>query len=276
MEKEVAWLLQEKYQGKPTEQFYIDVARLERGEPLDYVIGFCEFLGCKIDLSKKPLIPRRETEFWVMWAIEDMGKLSPTFNGRKERGTRTLDIFSGSGCIGIAILKHIKDVHVTFVDNDKNSLDQIRINLKIHKVPQSRFKIINSSIFKNIKFQSSQELWSKFDYIFANPPYIPTSRKNKVQKSVLQYEPKKALFAGKDGLLYIRKFLAEAKNFLVTNGPPLPIRQRVNGVGASKIYIEFDYVQKKQIEKLLKKYKYKNWKIHKDQYGKWRWLDIYI
>ncbi len=101
---------------------------------------------------------------------------------------------------------------------------------------------------------------SKYDFIFANPPYIATILRNRIQKSVLEYEPKKALFGGGDGLFYIKKFLGQVKNNLNKNG---------------KIYMEFDSIQKKEIEKLIKKYGYKNYKFYKDQYNKWRWVIVF-
>ena len=57
------WLLRDKYHGIETPAFFADLERLVKGEPLDYVIGWREFLGVKIDLSERPLIPREETEF---------------------------------------------------------------------------------------------------------------------------------------------------------------------------------------------------------------------
>lgn len=245
----VNWLLKDKYFGKPNAQFKKDIERLKVGEPLDYVIGFTDFLNCKIDLSKKPLIPRPETEFWVEKAIS---YISQTLDDRPKFEIRVLDIFSGSGCIGISIMRHIKNAQVIFAEKDKKLLKQIRINCTISKIKPNKYQIIQSDVFNNIV--------GKYDYIFANPPYIPTTRKNKIQKSVLKYEPKMALLGGKDGLFYIRKFLTKAKNFLNPNG---------------KIYMEFDSIQKKQIEALLKKYHYKKWDFHKDQYEKWRWVTIY-
>jgi len=239
MEKEIQWLLKEKYNGKPNRKFNKDVERLEAGEPLGYVIGFTEFLGCKIDLSKKPLIPRPDTEFWVGQVLKEV------------RVGKALDIFSGSGCIGVSLLKHAPNLLCDFADKDKKAVEQIKINCKLNKLNKKKYKVIQSDIFKNIS--------GKYDFIFANPPYVAIKRKDKVQKSVLEYEPKIALFAGNDGLLCINKFLSQAKKHLNPNG---------------KIFMEFSSEQKKPIEQMIKKYGYSSGMFCKDQYGKWRWVSI--
>jgi len=271
LQNQTNWILQEKYQGKLNRAARRDIGRLRAGEPVDYIIGFVEFLGCKIDLSKKPLIPRPETEYLVQKAIKEMCHNS---HGRDNQSTNVLDMFSGSGCIGVSIMRHIKGATVVFAEKNTNFIKQIKINLEINKnlisnqpsgVPagparrlemrlqskmdKKRYKIIQTDIFSNIK--------GKYDYIFANPPYIPTARKNKIQKSVLGYEPRQALFGGMDGLFYIRKFLTQAKNFLNENG---------------RIYMEFDPIQKNKIDKLMKGYGYKSFNFYKDQYIKWRYL----
>jgi len=244
MKKEINWLLKEKYHGVLTKAAKKDIGRLEKGEPLDYVIGFTDFLGCKIDVSCRPLIPRPETEFWVQKAMDELKVV-------KLSSYKVLDMFAGSGCIGISIMRHIKNSYVVFVEKDKKLIEQIRINCKLNHIDNKRYQVTHSDIFENVK--------GKFDYIFANPPYIPTARKHKIQASVLTYEPSRALFGGSDGLRYIRKFLASAKNFLNDNGT---------------LYMEFDSIQKKKIEALLKKYHYKKWEFCKDQYGKWRYVVV--
>ena len=85
LQNEIRWLLEEKHGGKRTEAAEKDIARLEKGEHIDYVIGWVEFLGCKIDLSQKPLIPRPETEYWTEKFLQDAraatfpGALPPPF-----------------------------------------------------------------------------------------------------------------------------------------------------------------------------------------------------
>lgn len=254
MQKEIGWLLKEKHNNKPTKQFLKDIERLKQGEPLDYVIGFTEFFGCKIDLSKKPLIPRPETEFWVEKAISE---ITPWRNFC--HGPIILDIFSGSGCIGIAVLKHVKNLNVDFADIEENNLEQIKINLKINCIKPSKYRIIKSDVFNVINPSSPRLLRAKYDFVFANPPYIATILRNRIQKSVLKYEPQKALFGGKDGLFYIKKFLKEAGRYLNPDGI---------------IFMEFSPEQKKEIEKLILKYKYRNYKFYKDQNNKWRQVNI--
>ncbi|MBU1045913.1 peptide chain release factor N(5)-glutamine methyltransferase [Patescibacteria group bacterium] len=244
-EKQVNWLLDEKYQGKLTAEARADIEKLKQGEPLDYLIGFVKFLGAKIDLRKRPLIPRPETEFWAEKAIKEI-------KDRQGR-VRCLDLFSGSGAIGIAVLKYVPGVQVDFGEINKDFLWQIRFNLRLNGLNKRKTSVIQTDIFKNIT--------KKYDYIFANPPYIALERKAKAQKSVLEYEPPSALFAGKDGLLYIKKFLKEAKNHLKPNG---------------KIYLEFDSFQKTKIKELLIKQGYKDFEFFKDQYDRWRWVEITV
>ena len=253
--KEIRWLLEEKYGGKRTEAAEKDIARLEKGEHVDYVIGWVEFLGCKIDLSQKPLIPRPETEYWTEQVIQEIRcKRSwdcPSTAGTVPATFQVLDLFAGSGCIGIAVLKHIPWAKVDFAEKEKKFLKQIEINAKLNGIAPNRYRLIQSDVFSNIK--------RKYDYILANPPYVAESRSQRVQKSVLEQEPASAVFAGKDGLTYIRKFLKETKNYLAPRGI---------------VYLEFDSHQKAEVMKLAKAAGAKEVKISKDQFGKWRYARI--
>ena len=240
--KEIGWVLKEKYGFKHSAEFESDIKRLKKGEPVAYVIGFVDFLGCKIDLSFRPLIPRPETEFWTEKAIEDIKK-----SGRKK--VRCLDIFAGSGCIGIAVLKYAPDATIDFAEKEKKFLEQIKLNARLNNLSPKRRKFIQSDIFSNIT--------GIYDYIFANPPYVAKRKNAVVQKSVLEWEPAGAIFGGRDGLFYIRKFLKEAEKHLSAGG---------------KIYMEFDSRQKNEIAGILKRRGYGNINFYKDQYGRWRYM----
>lgn len=236
--KEKNWLLQEKYGGQETPEFFEDVKRLESGEPIDYLIGFFDFLGCKIDLSFRPLIPRTETEWWVEKAISQMEPTAPH---------RILDIFAGSGCIGIALLKHLPNASVDFGEKESRFVAQIEKNLQLNDIAPNRARVFESDVFSNIPK-------IKYDFIFANSPYISRKKIENVQKSVLDHEPHGALFAEDDGLFYIKRLLNEAPQFLAPNG---------------KMFIEFDSWQKEKIESYCQGSTL-TVGFWKDQYGQWR------
>ncbi|MFA5166105.1 MAG: HemK/PrmC family methyltransferase [Candidatus Paceibacterota bacterium] len=239
LEKDCAILLREKYKGKQTSAFWRDVGLLMKGELLDYVIGWRPFLGTKIDLEFRPLIPRDETEFWVEKVLADLAKDKEFF---------ILDVFCGSGCIGIAALKSLKKAKVIFADIDPFCLMQTAKNIKLNKIGLSRAAIKQSDIL--------QDLEGGFDYIFANPPYIPEIFVKDVQDSVLRHESGSFLFGGKDGLQYIRKLLVQAKKHLKPGG---------------RLFCEFDSRTVKDLRALLKKEGYKA-EICKDQFKKPRYF----
>jgi len=213
--------------------------------PQEYKDGSVDFLGCKIDLSKRVLIPRPETEFWVRQAIVDLQKIAGEIH--------VLDIFSGSGCVGIAAAKKNPRAMIDFIDIGKNEIGQIKINLEINVIDKKRVCVIKSNTFENVPHGTV------YDAILANPPYIDPERINEVQGSVLDYEPRQALFGGTRGLEVIEKFLKTARNFL----KPLGF-----------IYLEFDPSQIGEVEKIIKKNNYSSFEFFKDQFEQWRFAKI--
>jgi len=249
-ERQIQWLLKEKYDNKRSPRFFRDSQRLKKGEPVAYLIGWQPFLNCKIDLSLRSFIPEPETEYWTEKAIEIIknSKLKVKSHNR----TKIADVFSGSGCIGVAVLKNVKNAQVDFYEIDKKALKQIKINLRINGILASRCRVISGDAFKKLK--------KDYDFILANPPYLTPRRKTAIQPAVYKYEPLNALFGGNDGLLYIKKLLCLARHHLKRDG---------------QIWMEFDSWQKKEIEKLLKKFGYRRWQFFRDQYGCWRYVQIF-
>lgn len=203
-----------------------------------------KFLNCKIDTSRKVFVPRPETEFWVGKAIAQIKKTNRQFVA--------LDVFSGTGCIGIAVLRACPELcrRMDFVDIDPRAIEQVKINLKLNMVPKNKYRVYRSNLFEKIR--------DKYDFIFANPPYIAEDRIGEVQPEVLLNEPHTALLAGKGGMACIKKFLNQLGGHLNREGTA---------------FLEFDPLQRSEIENILAKKCFK-FRFRKDQFGKLRWLNI--
>jgi len=205
-----------------------------------------KFLNIKIDLSKKVFIPEVETKYWTKKAIKEIQNFSKKNPSSK---IKILDIFAGSGFIGISVLKNVKNSFVDFVDIDDNAISQIKINLKLNKISSKRYKVIKSDIFSNLPKK-------KYNFILANPPYVALKNIKEVQRSVLEKDPFISLFSGKDGLNHIRIFLKDLKKFLKKDGI---------------CFMEFDPRQVKEISKILSSQNL-GFEIKKDQFR----LDRYV
>lgn len=215
---------------------------IKRGKriPLQHILGSVGFYAVNIKIDRRALIPRPETELLVENAVLLLkGIESPS----------VLDFGTGSGCIGIAIAKHIPDAKITAIDISKDALELARENARINNV-DDRIEFVQGDGFS--VFSLKEELVlnkfkpktaTVFDAIVSNPPYIPTEEIARLQPEVRDYDPLIALDGGKDGLDVIRILARETGSFLKQNGF-LAIE-----IGAG------------QIENVLKTMEQNHWKI---------------
>lgn len=156
--------------------------------PAAYSDGQTEFLGCTIYLDSHPLIPRTETEWWTEKCIEKMkGRNTPL---------KVLDLFAGSGCVGVAVLKHVANANVDFGELEARHLPTIQKNID-YVGGASRAQVLQTDVYSNIT--------DTYDYVLANPPYLAEPRLGRIEESVLAHEPREALLAGNDGFALVEQ-----------------------------------------------------------------------
>lgn len=173
--------------------------KLWRDYPIQKIIGYIEMANVKIKVNKKVLIPRYETEELILLAIKLI----------KEKGKyhNILDLCCGSGFIGIALKKAFPSLNILQSDISNAAIKQTLINLKINNLKNN---VIKSNMFHNI--------YQKFDVIISNPPYLLKSDKKNMTKSVLKYEPQKALFAQEEGMFFYYQIEKNLSKYLNKNG----------------------------------------------------------
>ena len=154
---------------------------LEKGRPIQYVIGEVNFYGYDFKVNENVLIPRFETELLVDKTIKKIKKL---FN----KNVDILDLGTGSGCIAITLKKEA-DSNVEALDISNKALEVAKENAKLNNVD---INFINADM---TKYTSKQ-----YDVIISNPPYIAYDEE--VMDIVKNNEPHNALYADNNGLYY--------------------------------------------------------------------------
>ena len=224
--------------------------RLRKMEPLQYILGETEFYGIPILLNSKVLIPRPETE-----ELTDMIIKSDYIQQRitLKRRLKILDIGAGSGCISIALAKHIPKADVYATDISGDALSNILNNRNI--LDLSNIKIDYMDILDTTEWEKVK---TKFDLIVSNPPYVLPCERKTMSNNVLKYEPKVALFVpGNDPLKFYKSIADFALQKLIKSG---------------YLFLEINPLYHTELQNLLQKKGLRDIRVINDLSGKERFI----
>jgi release factor glutamine methyltransferase len=207
--------------------------------PLPYLIGHVPFCALTIDVEAPILIPRPETEEWVINLITALTPTPPS---------SILDLCTGTGCIALAMAHAFPAATVTGIDKDPRAIALARRNASL-----------NHS--KNVTFEQS-DLYSalqghRYDLILSNPPYISHRVWENLDASVKNWEAYTALVAPNDGLALIETIIRQAPYYIQPH-TRLP----------KNLYIEIGYDQGPIVAQMMEHASMTNIQIHKDLAGK--------
>jgi len=212
------------------------IARLQRHEPLQYIVGNARFHGHKFKVSPAVLIPRPETEQLVDLIIDE----------NSAADLRVLDMGTGSGCIAISLARALKFAQVDAFDVSRDALAVARENATNLKV---KVRMFESDML-------SPQPDSCYDIIVSNPPYICWGERESMERNVKDYEPGQALFVpDNDPLLFYKAIVPYAAKSLERGG---------------RLYLEINQRFGAEIKQLLEDNGFDEVRIIEDSYGKVR------
>lgn len=215
------------------------IQRIRKHEPIQYILGEAPFLGRDFKVSPAVLIPRPETEELVYHIIQE----------NAQPGLAILDIGTGSGCIAITLQKALPAAQVEALDISQQALDIAQSNAQRW---QTDIHLIQADILRD---PLPTKHW---DIIVGNPPYVRLSEQKWMQRRILDYEPRQALFvANDDPLVFYERIIALA---------PAHLRQR------GKIYLEINEAFGRAIAHLLAEARFEAIRVRQDLQGKDRWV----
>jgi len=176
--------------------------RLAAHEPLQYVLGETEFYGRRFVTDQRALIPRPETEELVRLALE-----SPELS---RKGAAVADVGTGSGVIAVTLALQQPGAHLIGVDCSWAALSLAMDNAQRHGVAY-RIQWQIGNLLAGFAPRS-------LDVVIANLPYVPTAVWRRLERQIRDFEPRKALDGGPDGLRWIRRLIPQAACVLRSNG----------------------------------------------------------
>lgn len=198
-----------------TQEFSQIIRARKKRIPLAYLLGKAHFYREVLEVGPGCLIPRPETEILIDCFIKHAGFA-------KQDSFSFLDLGSGSGAIGIAILREFPNARATFSDVSPTALEYTRKNIERYGL-LDRSELVLSDLFSAPTFLLTRSAGEetggrrKWDAIVSNPPYLSHADFESLQSEVLA-EPREALDGGKDGLEFYRRILQEAHLYLKREG----------------------------------------------------------
>ena len=242
------------------------IIRLQKGEPVQYVLGEADFAGRTFRVEPGVLIPRPETAELCQWIEKDMIEKSIVSSGDSSEDSpedssgnspqatddarRILDICTGSGCIAITLGLNIPNSEVTGWDISEDALRIAQGNVEMLKARNVR-----------IEYQDALALpkaAEAADLIVSNPPYICEKEKADMEKNVLEHEPSLALFVPDEDPLKFYRAIAEYASSALKSGGAL--------------YFEINPIYEKETREMLLKLDFKDIETKEDAFGKKRMM----
>ncbi|GAA4794106.1 peptide chain release factor N(5)-glutamine methyltransferase [Olivibacter ginsenosidimutans] len=216
------------------------LVRLRRGEPIQQIIGSTQFMGISLKVTKDVLIPRPETEELVDLILQDQ-------QADRRPELRIIDIGTGTGCIPIALKKHLPEAHITALDISKEALEVAKYNALNNN---TLIHFILADILEWDLVFTDEQYW---DIMVSNPPYITHDEKWDMQAQVLEFEPHLALFVeNKAPLLFYETIASFALQHLQPNG---------------LLYVEINQKYGQEVKTLLQKKGFSNVSLFQDIHG---------
>lgn len=194
------------------------LVRRSKREPLAYIVGRSDFMGLTFAVDHRVLIPEQDTEN----LIEEIMKETCD-------GDRILDLCTGSGCILLSLLHYSNGLTGVGTDLSRDALDVAQKNAERLSL-QDRCEWREGDLFEAVREGE------KFDLIVSNPPYIRSAVIGGLAPEVQAHEPMMALDGGEDGLMFYKRIIPEACQYLVTGG---------------MLYLEIGYDQAQEVTALM-------------------------